>query len=265
MRHSLQANSHPSSTSAQRPAAGGLLLLVCALLVSGLTAGPAHAQQLPVRGVVNPVQEATIATELFAPVSRVPLREGEAFKAGDLLIEFDCAGYLSQRKAAIAERKGLRLESENKKVLAKHNAVGRHELGIAEAKVDAAAARVEELDARISQCRITAPFDGRISALHVNEYEMPSAGNAIIDIINDNQFELELIVPSEWLNWLKSDNRFSFEVDETRTVLEAQIIRFGATVDPISQTVKLVGRFLAHPDGIKAGMSGSAHFKVPGG
>ena len=85
------------------------------------------------------------------------------------------------------------------------------------------------------------------------------------DIINDNQFELELIVPSEWLNWLKSDNRFSFEVDETRTVLEAQIIRFGATVDPISQTVKLVGRFLAHPDGIKAGMSGSAHFKVPGG
>ncbi len=240
-------------------------ILAAAVFSAGPWFDRAYAQQLPVRGIVKPVQEATIATDLFAPVAKLPLREGEAFKAGDLLVEFDCAGYLAQRKAAAAEHQALDLESQNKKVLAKHNAVGRHELGIAQAQVDGAAAKIEELDARIGQCKILAPFDGRVAELFVNQYEMPSAGNAIVSIINDNAFEVELIVPSEWLTWLQVDRPFAFEVDETGSVLEARVIRFGAAVDPVSQTIKLVGRFSAHPPRIKAGMSGAALFNVPGG
>lgn len=228
-------------------------------------ANPALAEQLPVRGVVRPVQQATIATELFAPVARIPLREGQSFRAGDLLIEFNCAAYLAQRKAAAAQHRAQQLELENKEVLLKHNAVGRHELDIAKAQLMGAAAKVEELDARIGHCRITAPFDGSIAELLVNEFEMPSAGNAILSIINDNAFELELIVPSDWLNWLRVGGSFSFEVDETRDVLEASVSRFGASVDPVSQTITIFGTFRSHPSGIKAGMSGAAHFKLPEG
>ena len=230
-----------------------------------LTMAPAISGQLPVRGVVRPMQEATIATDLFAPVSILPLKEGEKFAKGDTLLEFNCASYLAQHKAAAADMRAQQIELENKKVLAKHNAVGKHEIAISKAQVTAAQAKVDELDSRIAQCKISAPFAGRIAELFVNQYEMPTAGKPVIKIINDNSFEIELIIPSDWLNWLDSGSEFDFQVDETKSIHEARIIRFGAFVDPVSQTITVVGVFNQHPTGILAGMSGSATFNVPGG
>jgi RND family efflux transporter MFP subunit len=240
----------------------GWLCLATALV---FTVAPALSGQLPVRGVVRPVQEAAIATDLFAPVRILPLKEGDKFAKGDTLLEFNCAGYHAQRKAAAAETQAQQIELENKKVLAKHNAVGKHEIAISAAQVTAAQAKVDELDSRIAQCRISAPFAGRVAELFVNEHEMPTAGNPVIKIINDNSYEIELIFPSDWLNWLNIGSEFDFQVDETKSVHEARIIRFGAFVDPVSQTISAVGVFNQHPTGILAGMSGSATFNVPGG
>ena len=240
----------------------GVLCFAIQALSSTTTA---LAGQLPVRGVVRPIQQAAIATDLFAPVRTLPLKEGENFTSGDTLIEFDCAGYLAQHKAAAAEMQAQQIELENKQVLAKHNAVGKHEIAISKAKVTAAQAKVDELDSRIAQCKITAPFAGRIAELFVNQYEMPTAGNPVIKIIDDTSYEIELIIPSEWMNWLRVGSEFDFLVDETKTVHQARIIRFGAAVDPVSQTITVVGKFSVHPEGILAGMSGSATFNVPEG
>ena len=225
----------------------------------------AFAQEIPVRGVVRPIQEATIATDLFAPVTQLPLKEGQSFVVGDVLVEFNCASYLARRKGALAEHRAHQLELENKQALVRHNAVGRHEVGLAETQVDASAAKIEELDTHINQCTIKAPFAGRVAELFVNEYEMPAAGNPVVRIINDNVFEVELIVPSDWLYRLQKGSRLSFKVDETKTTYEIRIIRFGAAVDPVSQTVSIVGKFAAHPAGVVVGMSGSARLAEPEG
>ncbi len=234
-------------------------------LGAGADAADTQAQELPVRGVVRPVQQAVIATDLFAQVAKLPFKEGEGFSQGDLLIEFNCTGYRAQKKAAEAEHRASQLEYQNQKVLAKHKAIGRHELEIAATKVSASAAKVEELASRTAQCRIAAPFSGRVATLSVNQYEMPAAGSPLVTIIDDNAFEIELIVPSQWLNWLTVSGRFAFEVDETRQVLQATISRFGAAVDPVSQTITVIGKFDSHPQGVKAGMSGMAHFAIPEG
>ena len=43
----------------------------------------------PIRGVVRPQSQATISTDFQAAVSAVKLKEGDRFRKGDLLIEFD--------------------------------------------------------------------------------------------------------------------------------------------------------------------------------
>jgi membrane fusion protein, multidrug efflux system len=43
-------------------------------------------------------------------------------------------------------------------------------------------------------------------------------------------------------------------------VVDAEVTRIGAAVDPISQTIKLAGMFKRHEFSILPGMSGTAQF-----
>ena len=44
----------------------------------------------PVRGVVRPQRQATISTDFQASVAATKFKEGDRFRKGDVLIEFDC-------------------------------------------------------------------------------------------------------------------------------------------------------------------------------
>jgi RND family efflux transporter MFP subunit len=250
------------------------LILITTVLAGSVLAGVFLAlgaaqggseRSLPIRGIGRPIQETTISTDLFARISNVNVREGGAFKAGQPLIEFDCNGYLAERKAAVAEHRAQQLDYENKLVLEKHSAIGRHEIGVAEAITHKAAAEIERLDARIAQCVIEAPFDGKVADLFVDPYEMPAAGNPLVRIIDDTRLEIDLIVPSDWLSWLEEGRDFTFTIDETGRQYEGRVIRKGAAVDPVSQTIELRARFVGASDGVLAGMSGFAKFVPPEG
>jgi multidrug efflux pump subunit AcrA (membrane-fusion protein) len=53
---------------------------------------------------------------------------------------------------------------------------------------------------------------------------------------------------------------FTFIVDETRQAYAATIKEIGASVDPTSQTIKVIGAFVQFPEEVLAGMSGTAQF-----
>jgi membrane fusion protein, multidrug efflux system len=74
---------------------------------------------------------------------------------------------------------------------------------------------------------------------------------------------VDIIVPSNWVRWLKPGTPFSFRVDEVRRDVPAAVVRVGAAVDAVSQTIKIAAKLLQSSDGILPGMSGSASFDVP--
>ena len=79
-------------------------------------------------------------------------------------------------------------------------------------------------------------------------------------IVGSNDLELRLIVPSNWLSWLKIGESFSFQVDETGQQHVAQVTQVGAEVDAVSRTVPITAKFEAHPSTVLPGMSGTAVF-----
>ncbi len=239
--------------------------VVMTAVLAGLPVAVADDRNLPVRGVVRPVYQSTIATDLFARIASLDVREGSAFRAGEVLVEFDCAGYHAERKAAVADHLAQKLDYESKLVLEKHSAIGRHEIDVALALTQKAEAEIERLDARIAQCVIKAPYDGRVAELFVNRHEMPAAGNPIIRIIDDSELEIDLIIPSDWLQWLKVGAGFAISIDETGKSYDGHVIRLGAAVDPVSQTIEVRARFVDKPQDVLAGMSGSAKFNPPEG
>ena len=233
---------------------------------NSVSAEPAETSN-PIRGVVRPQSQATISTDFQAAVSAAKFKEGDRFRKGDLLIEFDCRRHQAELAAAEAQTLEMRLALENNVTLDKYKAVGKSDLEISRARVKRTEADANGLRARLDQCKVVAPFDGRIAELGIHVHEMPAPGKPFLTIIEDQKLEIELIVPSDWLKWLKPEVPFVFTVDETLAAFPARVSRIGAAVDPVSQTVKVMGHFDtdAASAGILSGMSGAAEFDEPRG
>ena len=56
---------------------------------------------------------------------------------------------------------------------------------------------------------------------------------------------------------------FTFQLDETGEKVRASVGRIGASVDPVSQSVRLAGEFVSRPPDVLSGMSGTAIFEPP--
>lgn len=216
--------------------------------------------KLPVRGIVRPVHQSSIAVDIPARVARIHFREAQSFKAGDVLVTFDCERLKAEHAAAEAVHREMKLGLESNTYLDKRGAVGRIELEVSRARVDKADAEARSLAARIKQCSVVAPFDGRITELRINEHEIPQGGQPFISIVDGTAFEIDLIVPSQWLKSITVGAGMRFVVDETGQSYEARVQRIGAAVDPVSQTIKIIAEFTAPDDRVLAGMSGTAVF-----
>jgi membrane fusion protein (multidrug efflux system) len=248
--------------------------LLAYIAAAVLTAGGAWAVEtvpladdsaVPVRGVVRAVDQAAISTDVVARVAKIGFRAGEAFNTGDLLVAFDCERQRAEANAVEAVWDEMRLTVESNQKLEKFQAVGRHDVDIAKARVAKAEAELQSLLSRLSQCEIHAPFSGRVADLSINVYEQPQPGKPFLTIVGAGRLEIELIVPSHWLGWIKPGETFNYLADETRRGYAARVVRIGAAVDAVSQMVKVIATFDEAPNDILPGMSGVAQFAIPNG
>ncbi len=217
------------------------------------------------RGVVRAVNEATLSSNMLGQIIKMPFSEGSAFKKGDLLVEFNCDRGQAELRAAEAAMQVEEKTVETNQELERFNSVGKFDVLISVSKLNKAKAEVEALQAQIKQCKVFAPFSGRVTERMTHLYESVSVSEPLLRIIDTTTLELDLIVPSKWLQWLKPGTAFTFQVDETGQTLSAVVDRLLPSVDPVSKTVKIIGRFAANRGGVAIpGMSGTATFAKEG-
>ena len=229
------------------------------------TAAGADAAAASVRALVTAHERATIASGMPGRIAAMPVRRGEPFAAGDTLVRFDCARYLAERDAGEAAVTAAKAELKSKRRLFELNAIGALEVELAEAKRAQAEARLRGYQVNVERCRIRAPYAGRVADWNAQPHESVDIGDAVIEIVGTERLDLELIVPSAWLKWLRSGDGFKVRIDETGSVHPATVRATGAAVDAVSQTVTVYGRFDTPPDDLVPGMSGVALFEKPGG
>jgi len=214
-----------------------------------------------VRGLIKPVERAIISSEISAKINAIPFKSGVRFKKGDLLVGFNCSFYQADLASTEAIYQSKQHILKNNKELLALNAMSEIEVSISESEMKVARADRTMRAIRVGQCKIKAPYNGRVIEIAVNEHEIVSADKEILSILNDGELEIELIVPSNWLTWLSTGEAFTFLIDETGMKLNAKVTKTGAVVDPVSQTIKLTGKFEEKLEGVLSGMSGTAQFK----
>jgi membrane fusion protein, multidrug efflux system len=234
-------------------------------ILAALHCTPSVAQEAAppapnVRGVIQSKSKIEIRSDLNVTVISANFRKGMAFKKDDVLVEFNCSRVKAERSAATASANAASIELRQKRTLLKHGAAGKGDVDLAGAAVSKSLAERDVIDQRLKDCSIKAPFDGRVVATSIAPLEMPKPGEPLLIIIDDANLEIELVMPSLWLAKVKQDSTFSFIVDETGEAIKGTVDRFGAEVDPVSQTIEVIGKLQTQSPSIRSGMSGSVTF-----
>ncbi len=233
---------------------------------AGPAANPRAAAPAPeIRAQLSPRRYTTLGAELGAKVNRIAVGEGERFKAGQVLVTFDCAlqaAQLQRAKAALVAAE--RTHAANRR-LAELNSVGKIELDNSEAELGKSRADVNLMSTTIGKCNLAAPFAGRVAEQRVREQQFVQAGQPVLDILDDSALELDFIIPSKWLVWLKPGTPFKVRIDEAGREYPARITRLGARVDPVSQSLKAAAVIDGQFSDLIAGMSGKILLVPPAG
>lgn len=252
------------------------LFLVATLLAGGSALAQAPAarpappkpaalslEQQDIRAQLAPRNYTTLAAEIGAKVSRITVKPGQAFKAGQMLVSFDCSLQSAQRARAEAELEGARKTHAVNQRLHELDAVGKLEYATSEQATLKARAELDYANATLAKCRIVAPFSGRVAEQKAREQQFVQAGQPLLEILDDSSLELDFIVPSKWLAWLKVGQAFKVAIDENGQSYPAKVTRLGARIDPVSQSVTVAAVIDGHFSELIAGMSGRVLLTPP--
>ncbi|EON11588.1 hypothetical protein C266_20264 [Pandoraea sp. SD6-2] len=201
-----------------------------------------------------------VSSEISAKIASLPLRDGDAFRAGQTLVTLDCSLFNAQLRKAQADADGARELLETNRKLQALRSIGDLEVQQAQAKQKATAADVTYMQATVRKCAITAPFDGRVSKRSAAPQQFAEPGKPLLTIVDTSHLELKMIVPSKWLAWLKAGHALSVQVDEVGKTYPAKVARIGARVDPVTQTVDVTAALNGSAPELLPGMSGWATF-----
>jgi RND family efflux transporter MFP subunit len=271
---------------------GAAGLLAAALLALGLPAAaqearapesgpqivPVVERELPramtAYGVIHAHQESVLSAKVLARIVSLPLREGAAVKAGDLLVALDHKDIDAGLAAAEAAR--VRAEASMKEAEAEHARVARlfdsgsattREMERADSALQAARGGLNEAEARVQEARaqkgytrILAPFDGRLVERKVEVGELASPGTPLVRVESSGKFELWADVPQERLPAVRPGAEATVRVDGIAEPIPGQVMRVVPAADPLSHTftvkVKLDSGAGGVEDAIYSGMFG---------
>lgn len=241
------------------------------VIAAGSLMGPAAVgQSLPdsgrladIRAQITPLRYTSVASEVGARVSSIEVAEAGSFAKGRLLIAFDCSVQEAQRDKARAEVLAAETQHKANQRLAALNSIGELELEMSRIAIIRARADLAFNQALIDKCLIHAPFSGRVAEQKVREQQFVQPGQVLLDIFDDSSLELEFLIPSAWLRWVRPGLSLRVTIDETRKTYPARFTRIGARVDPVSQSIKVAATIDGRFPELMAGMSGRIEVSPP--
>lgn len=226
-------------------------------------AKPVEEQKLEARGVLQSANEATIASRITARITSMPYKVGSRFGRGAVLAQFDCSQTTAQLRAAEAASAAYQKTYETNVELDQYEAIGTNEVAVSKANLGKAQAEASAIRASLNDCSVRAPFSGTVVEEIAHQGEVAASGQPMMKIQSGGALEAELIVPSSWLTWLTPGVKYRFVIDETGEEVVGSVKRLGASVDPVSKTIRITGDVSPGEGLVLPGMSGTATFEKP--
>lgn len=233
-------------------------------------------QTLALSGALRAVEQVSVKARVGGEVREVLVREGEAVKAGQVLVRMDTSEYQAKvdqaRGSLNAARAQLDIATkarDNNLALLDKGFISRNafdnaasQYAIAQANVDAARGALEVVQKSLNDTVIHAPLSGLVSLRSVQPGEKVSPDNRLLDIINLKNMELEAAVPTSDIGQVVLGQAVTLRVEGLALPFSGRVTRINPSTQTGSRSV-LVYVQVPNPQGLlRAGMFAEAQLTL---
>lgn len=206
------------------------------------------------------LDRATISSKITTTVLKIPFKMGQKFKKGDLLILLDDTVYVGFKSKAEGNLSKAIAELAAKRQLYQENIASLFEIKTAEANFAIAKSDLISSQYMIDASHILAPYDGKVVAVFVEEYELIQEGKPLIEIVNDTQLIGQVLADVKILQLVHLNQVIPIFVQELNETVEGKVFRIDAVIDPASSTFKIDILVDNKMDRLRPGMIGMINF-----
>ncbi len=160
-------------------------------------------QALNATGSLQAVREVTLASEAPGRVDAISFDAGQRVGQGATLVRLFDGTERADRAAAISRLKFAQLQYDRSKALAPTGAEPEQLLQQREAELSQARATIQQIDARIAQKTVRAPFPGQIGIRRVNLGQYLNPGDPVATLTALDRLYVNFTVPQQLLTRLK--------------------------------------------------------------
>jgi membrane fusion protein (multidrug efflux system) len=235
---------------------------------------------LPLSGTMQPVDQTTVKSKVSGEIRQVTVREGQAVKAGQVLVRFDTADLeakLTDRVGALeASRAQLALAEKTRaqnQLLLKQNFISQTAYDSAESNLSVTQGTLKSIEAQAQLAKnalrdavVAAPLSGTVAKRHVQPGEKVSFDAPLVTIVDLTEMELQAMVPANDTPTLAVGMKVALAIDGFGDR------RFTGTIERINPTTEagtraiLVFIHIPNPDAaLRGGMFGTGRVTLAAG
>ena len=178
-------------------------LIASILLILFLSSVYSQAQIMESRALVVASQEAILSSELAARIDNIAVKEMQRFKKGDLLIQFDCSLYEAQKDVVSSNANSALIKLKSDEQMLQMRSIGKYELELSISEYEKAKSELRIAELNVERCQIKAPFDGVISRVPVDVFQVVSAQQAIAELQRPGSIDVSFQMPEQQVRRLQ--------------------------------------------------------------
>lgn len=206
-------------------------------------------------GTLMANEQIDVKSEIDGTLETIHFQEGQAVKAGDVLVTLD----QTKLRAALTEAEANLKMAESTRAryatLLETRAVAQQEADQAHATWAAQQALVERLQSELEDATIKAPFDGMAGARAVSMGQFVSRGTSLTMLVDPDPMKVEFRVPERFLGQIRQGQAVKLRTaaygDE---VFAGEVYFIDPQVEPATRTV-LLKAAVPNPEGrLRQGM-----------
>ncbi|MDX1504305.1 MAG: efflux RND transporter periplasmic adaptor subunit [Spongiibacter sp.] len=211
-------------------------------------------ERIPALGTLLARESVLITSTVSEKVAALHFNEGEQVKRGDLLATLEQAEEQAQLRSARADLAEQEREVKRLQGLIASQVTARNEYDQRVSNRERAHARIAEVEAKIAERTLRAPFDGTTGLRNLSPGALVSAGDSITTLDDLSVMRMDLQVPSLLLSALSVGQKITAFSEALDREFSAEVTAINPRIDPVSRSVTVRAR-LDNPERLlKPGM-----------
>jgi len=208
-----------------------------AVAVRSMTITPQEGHlQTEVVGTVQPVNQAVIAAKVTGTIAQIPVVLGSHVQAGDLLVNITAGEISAKVIQAQTQLEQARRNLEREQKLLQKNAATPENVKSLEEIYRVAEAAHREATTMLSYTKITAPFDGVVTAKIGNVGDLATPGTPLLRLEDNKLLQVVTSVPETLVLQIQPGDILNVHIPSARLNLQGAVAEIAPAADPLSRT-----------------------------